>query len=129
MSELPEELKYTSSHEWVRVEGDTVTIGITDHAQSQLGDIVFVELPEEGEQFSKGDECGVIESVKTASDIYAPISGEITAVNNDLEDSPAIVNNSPYADGWLFQFKNVDTEMLSDLLSAQEYADVIAEEA
>ena len=129
MSEIPEELKYTKSHEWLRIENDLVTVGITQHAQEQLGDIVFVELPEEGDNLSTGDECGVIESVKTASDVYAPVNGEVVAINAELEDSPGTVNQSPYGDGWLFQLKNGDAKDISELLSAEEYAEMIAEEA
>jgi len=128
MSEIPEELKYSKSHEWVRQDGDVVTIGITQHAQQLLGDIVFVELPEEGEELSQGDEFGVIESVKAASDVYAPVSGEVVGVNLELEDSPALVNQSPYGDGWLLQIKVNSESQLSELLSAQEYEQFAAEE-
>jgi glycine cleavage system H protein len=123
MSNIPAELKYVSSHEWVRVEGDgTVTIGITEHAQELLGDMVFVELPEVGESVSTGDDVAVAESVKAASDIYAPVSGEVVAVNEDLDDSPELVNSDAYGDGWMFKIKIEDEAELDALLSAEAYA-------
>ena len=103
MSEVQSDLLYRESHEWVRDEGDgTVVVGISDHAQAALGDIVFIELPEVGAVFGQGDACAVVESVKAASDAYAPVSGEVTEVNADLEDTPEMVNNDPYGDGWMF---------------------------
>lgn len=129
MSDIPEDLKYTKSHEWVRKEGDSYTIGITHHAQHLLGDIVFVELPEVGETVTQGEEFGVVESVKAASDIYAPVSGEVSSSNMDLEDSPALVNKSPYDDGWLIQLNQVDLAEIDELMTAQEYADFVSEEA
>ncbi|WP_347332879.1 glycine cleavage system protein GcvH [Marinimicrobium locisalis] len=129
MSEIRNELKYLPSHEWARVEGDgTVTIGISDHAQDSLGDVVFVELPEVGSSVSKGEEAGVVESVKAASDIYSPISGEVIAINEALEDSPETVNESPYDDGWFFKVKPEDTNELNDALDAEGYRNVAENE-
>ena len=121
MSEIPLELKYTKSHEWVRSEEDgSVTIGISDHAQELLGDLVFVELPEVGTDFVAGDECCVVESVKAASDVYMPISGEIIEVNEALTDEPEIINTSPYDSGWLFKVKPSANE-IDDLMDADAY--------
>lgn len=129
MSNVPGELKYVSSHEWIRVEGDgTVTIGVTDHAQEALGDVVFVELPDIDAEVSAGDDAGVVESVKAASDIYAPVSGVVVAVNEDLEDAPEMVNSDPYGDGWFFKLKLTDESELDDLLSADEYTAACEEE-
>lgn len=129
MSQTPSELKYASSHEWARLEEDgTVTIGITDHAQEALGDVVFVELPEVGGRLAVGDEAGVVESVKAASDIYAPVSGEVIAINEVLEDEPETVNADPYNDGWFYRIQPDDTEELGNLLSAEDYAEHCAEE-
>ena len=122
MSNTPAELKYAASHEWARLEGDVVTVGITDHAQDALGDLVYVELPTVGDQVSAGDEAGVVESVKAASDIYAPVSGEIIAVNESLADTPETVNSEPYEGGWLCKIKASDVSELDKLLSADEYA-------
>lgn len=122
MSQLPAELKYAASHEWARLDGDVVTVGITDHAQDALGDLVFVELPSVGDVVSAGQEAGVVESVKAASDIYAPVSGEIIAINEALVDAPEIVNTEPYAGGWLYQIKISDAAELDELLSAEAYA-------
>jgi glycine cleavage system H protein len=122
MSQSPAELRYVSSHEWVRVEEDgTATIGITNHAQEALGDVVFVELPEVGAQLGAGDEAGVVESVKAASDIYAPIGGEIIAINENLEDNPDVVNEDPYGDGWFFKMRLDDAASVDDLLTAEQY--------
>ena len=122
MSQTPSELKYVSTHEWARLEEDgTVTVGITDHAQDALGDVVFVELPDVGVSLDAGDEAGVVESVKAASDIYAPLGGEVTAVNERLEDEPEVVNADPYNDGWFYQLKPVDAQDLDQLLSAEDY--------
>jgi glycine cleavage system H protein len=122
MSEVVSGLKYITSHEWIRVEEDgTCTVGITDHAQEALGDVVFVELPEVGAELGAGDDAGVVESVKAASDIYSPLSGEIIAVNGELEDSPETANSSPYGDGWFFQIKLSDPAELDDLLDADAY--------
>ncbi len=129
MSQTPSELKYASSHEWARLEEDgTVTVGITDHAQHALGDVVFVELPEPGSTLAAGDEAGVVESVKAASDIYAPVGGEVVAVNEQLEDEPETVNSDPYNDGWFFKLSGVDTSELEQLLSAQEYQEACEED-
>ena len=122
MSNTPSELKYASSHEWARLEEDgTVTVGITDHAQNSLGDVVFVELPEEGSEYGAGEEAAVVESVKAASDIYAPIAGEVIAVNDALEESPETVNEYPYSDGWFFRLQPSDVSELENLLSAEDY--------
>lgn len=122
MSELPTELKYAASHEWARLDGDVVTVGITDHAQDALGDLVFVELPSVGDVVSAGQEAGVVESVKAASDIYAPVSGEIVAINEALVDAPEMVNTEPYTGGWLYQIKVRDAAELNELLDAEAYA-------
>lgn len=128
MSNVPSELKYRDSHEWVRKEGDgTFTVGITEHAQELLGDMVFVDLPEVGATFAAGDDCAVAESVKAASDIYAPLSGEIVAVNDQLGDSPELVNSAPYADGWLFRIKASDESELDAMLDADAYKAAIDE--
>ena len=127
MSEIPLELKYTKSHEWVRSEEDgSVTIGISDHAQELLGDLVFVELPEVGTEMSAEDAACVVESVKAASDVYMPISGEIVEVNEELADEPEIINSSPYDSGWLFKVRP-SAEELDDLMDADAYQDEIAE--
>ncbi len=122
MSEVRGELKYLSSHEWARVEEDgTVTVGISDHAQASLGDVVYVESPEVGSDVSAGDQAGVVESVKAASDIYSPVSGEVIAINDQLEDEPETVNSSPYDDGWFFKVKPTDIAELDDALDADAY--------
>jgi glycine cleavage system H protein len=124
MSEIPGELKFLSSHEWARIEDDgTVTVGISDHAQDLLGDIVFVELPEVGKIVAAEGEAAIVESVKAASDVYSPLSGEIIAVNDSLETSPEIINDSPYDDGWFFKIKPDNLDELADLLDAESYAD------
>lgn len=129
MSEIRKELKYMPSHEWARVEEDgTVTIGITDHAQDSLGDVVYVETPEVGDTVSVGEEAGVVESVKAASDIYAPVSGEVIAVNESLEDEPEQVNESPFDDGWFFKVKPNDLSELDDALDAAGYQNAIEAE-
>lgn len=122
MSNIPADLKYASTHEWVRDEGDgTFTVGISEHAQELLGDMVFVELPDVGDKVATGDDIAVAESVKAASDIYAPMTGEVVAVNEDLEDAPETVNNDPYGDGWLFRIKADDSGELDNLLDANTY--------
>ena len=121
MSKIPSDLKYAKSHEWVRVSGDVATIGITDHAQHELTDIVFVELPESGKQIKAGDDCAVVESVKTASDIYSPVSGEVTEVNRAVVDDPALVNSDPYGDGWFYKLKLSNPTELSGLMSPAQY--------
>jgi glycine cleavage system H protein len=129
MSNIPSELKYATSHEWVRNEGDgVVTVGITEHAQGLLGDMVFVELPEVGDTVSTGDDVAVAESVKAASDIYAPVTGEVIEVNEDLEDSPELVNSDAFGDGWLFKLKIEDEGELESLLDAEGYANSIDED-
>ena len=129
MSNVPSELKIASSHEWARLEEDgTVTVGITDHAQEALGDVVFVELPEMGEIVAAGVEAGVVESVKAASDIYAPVGGEVIAVNEQLEDEPETVNSDPYNDGWFYKLQPSDTTELDALLSPDDYQAKCAEE-
>src|SRR5512138_2808728 len=105
MANIPADLKYAKSHEWLRVAGELATVGITDHAQHELTDVVFVELPEQGKKVKAGEACAVVESVKTASDIYSPIGGEIVEVNKALAENPALVNSEPYANGWLFRLK------------------------
>ena len=122
MSESPENLKYLSSHEWVKLEDDgTVTVGISDHAQDLLGDIVFVELPEVGQKLGAEEEAAVVESVKAASDIFSPIDGKVTEINEKLLDEPDLVNVSPYEDGWFFKMQPDDLESLKSLLSSEEY--------
>ncbi len=129
MSNIPSELKYATSHEWVRNEGDgIVTVGISEHAQDLLGDMVFVELPDVGDNISTGDDVAVAESVKAASDIYAPISGEVIEINEDLEDSPELVNADAFGDGWLFKVKLDDASELENLLDAEGYKDSIDED-
>ena len=123
---IPSELKYTKDHEWVRVEGDTLVVGITQHAQDQLGDVVFVELPEVGATFEAGDTFGTVESVKAVSDLYAPVTGEITEVNSSLEDSPESVNGGPYEAGWMIKVKPSDSAQVDALLDAEAYAALIA---
>ena len=129
MSQTPSELRYASSHEWARLEEDgTVTIGITDHAQEALGDVVFVELPDVGTVLAAADDAGVVESVKAASDIYAPISGEVIALNERLEDEPEAVNSDAYNDGWFFKLQPADTSELEAMLSAEEYQQLCEDE-
>ena len=122
MNDISDNLKFLDSHEWARVEDDgSVTVGISDHAQDLLGDIVFVELPELGSTFNQGEEVAVIESVKAASEVYCPVGGEILEVNYDLEDSPEIINSSPYGKGWFFKIKPLDITELDNLISLEEY--------
>lgn len=126
MSNIPADLRYASSHEWARQEADgTITVGITDHAQDLLGDVVFVELPEVGRQVNAGEECAVVESVKAASDIYAPVSGEVVAINDALGDSPDLVNGEPYAGAWFFRIKPSDASELDKLMDADAYGSSI----
>ena len=125
MSENPEELKYVETHEWVREDDDgTVIVGITDYAQGALGDVVYVELPEVDSEVEMGDEVAVVESVKAASDIYAPLSGTITEVNESLEGNPELVNTDPYRDGWFFRLKLRDVEELSSLMDSESYSEL-----
>jgi glycine cleavage system H protein len=123
---IPEDLQYTKSHEWVRIEGDTATIGITDHAQDELGDVVFVELPEEGATFDAGESFGTVESVKAVSDLYTPVGGEVVEVNSALEDAPENINEDPYGEGWIVKLRTTDE---ADLLSPEEYEKVVEEES
>ena len=123
---VPEDLQYTKSHEWVRFEDGTVTIGITDHAQEELGDVVFVELPEEGDTIEAGDSFGTVESVKAVSDVYAPVGGEVVEVNSSLEDAPEKINDDPYGEGWIVK---LSTSEEADLLSPEEYEKVVEEES
>ena len=128
MSEIPSDLRYRESHEWVRVEDDgTVVVGISDHAQGELGDMVFVELPEPGMSYDQGEACAVIESVKAASDIYAPLAGEVIQPNGELEDSPELVNSDPYGDGWLFKLIPSDASQIEGLMDAEAYAKLLEE--
>jgi glycine cleavage system H protein len=130
MSNTPDDLRYTKSHEWVRRLPDgTLEVGITDHAQDLLGDIVFIELPEEGASVQQGKECAVIESVKAASDIYAPLDGEVVSVNGALVDAPETVNSDPYADGWMFRIKPAEEGAFEALLDSAAYQEVIVAEA
>ncbi|MDO6683859.1 MULTISPECIES: glycine cleavage system protein GcvH [unclassified Agarivorans] len=129
MATIPAELRYASTHEWVRSEGDGVyTVGISEHAQELLGDMVFIDLPDVGDDIDAGDDCAVAESVKAASDIYAPVSGEVVEINEDLEDSPELVNSDAYGDGWMFKVKVSDEAELENLLSAEDYAATIEED-
>src|SRR5262245_35972299 len=130
MSSIPADLKYLDSHEWVRLESDgSVTIGISDHAQGALGDLVFVEVPEVGKALKKGNAAAVVESVKAASDVYSPISGEVVAANESLGSAPELVNQDPYGQGWLFKIKPTNKEELAQLLDAKAYEQVVASEA
>lgn len=129
MSEIRSELKYLSSHEWARVEEDgTVTIGITDYAQDSLGDVVYVECPEVGSSVSLGEQAAVVESVKAASDIYSPISGEVIAINEELEETPELVNESPFDDGWFFKVKPTEIEELNNALDSEAYENSLEDE-
>jgi glycine cleavage system H protein len=122
---VPGELQYTKTHEWMRLENDIATVGITEHAQDELGDVVFVELPETGASFDAGDSFGTIESVKAVSDLYAPVGGEVVEVNESLNDSPEKVNEDPYGDGWIIKLRSSGE---GDLLSAEEYEQLLEEE-
>jgi glycine cleavage system H protein len=128
MSDIPADLHYTESHEWVRDNGDgTVTVGITEHAQDALGDLVFVEVPEVGKSFAAKDACAVVESVKAASDIYAPVAGEVVAVNEALDGTPETINSDPYGEGWIFQLKLSGDDPTEGLLDADGYQKVLDE--
>jgi glycine cleavage system H protein len=130
MSNTPDDLKYTKDHEWVRDNGNgTVTVGITDHAQELLGDLVFVDLPEAGNELSAGVECAVVESVKAASDVYSPLTGEVTEVNAALGDSPEIINSDPYGEGWIYRMRLADPADLDELLDAAAYDELVAAES
>ncbi len=129
MSNVPQELRYTQSHEWISLNDDgSVTVGITDHAQHLLGDLVFVELPEIGDTYAEGNDCAVVESVKAASDIYCPLDGEIIAHNEALSDTPELINQDPYGDGWIFKLKPDDSGAYDALMDADAYSELIAEE-
>ena len=129
MSEAPEDLKYSKSHEWVRDNGDgTVTVGITDHAQEQLGDLVYVEVPEAGRELEAGDPCAVVESVKAASDVYAPVAGKVVEGNEALADAPEKVNQDPYGEGWLLKLEPSDATALEELMDAEAYQAFVAAE-
>jgi glycine cleavage system H protein len=124
--DTPSDLRYLDTHEWVRVTDGTARIGISDFAQDELGDVVFVDLPAEGEEVSAGDSFGVVESIKAVSDLYAPVSGTVTAVNGDLETAPELLNEDPYGEGWLLELAIADESELDDLLDADAYGDQIA---
>lgn len=125
MSEIPAELLYRESHEWVRYDDDgTAIVGISDHAQAQLGDMVYIEVPEPGMSYEQGDACAVVESVKAASDVYAPLTGEVIETNSALEDQPELVNTDPYGDGWLFRMQLSDLSELDGLLDPKAYAEL-----
>ncbi|EHY92059.1 MULTISPECIES: glycine cleavage system protein GcvH [Staphylococcus] len=124
---VPSELKYSKEHEWVKVEGNTVTIGITEYAQGELGDIVFVELPEVDDEINEGDTFGSVESVKTVSELYAPVSGKVLESNEELEDSPEFVNESPYEKAWMVKVELSDESQLDELMSAEQYSEMIGE--
>jgi glycine cleavage system H protein len=126
--EFPEGLFYSKEHEWVLVEGDTATIGITEFAQEELGDVVYVELPEVGEKIVKDDPFGAVESVKAVSDVYAPVSGTVLEINDVLPDSPETINDDPYGDGWMIRVEMNDKDDLKDLMSAEEYAEYVAQQ-
>lgn len=125
---VPQDLFYTKTHEWVSLDDGIATIGITDFAQSQLSDLTFVELPEVGTEFEAGDEAAVVESVKAAADVYAPISGEVVEVNSDLEDSPDLINKDAFGDGWLFKLRVVDESDVDSLLDPESYEDLCPED-
>ena len=130
MSNIPEDLKYTKTHEWVKQEADgSLTVGISDHAQGLLGDMVFIELPDAGNEYTTGDDCAVVESVKAASDVYCPVAGEITEVNEAVIETPEIVNQDPYGDGWLFKLTPADAGEIEDLMNAESYLEFTEEES
>ena len=127
MNEMPGDLKFLDSHEWIKVDDNTAIVGISDHAQNELGEVVFVELPAIGDEFVSGDEAAVVESVKAASEVYTPISGEVIEVNEALEENPELVNTSPYEDGWFFKLKVSDENLVSidSLMTAEEYSSML----
>lgn len=128
MIEIPEDLRYTDEHEWARIEEELVVIGITDYAQDALGEIVYIELPSEGDEITKGDSFGGVESTKSVSDLYAPVSGEVVEVNESLLDSPEAINEDPYGDGWLIKVKLHDSDELDDLMDSEQYSEFIEKE-
>ncbi len=123
---IPQNLLYTKEHEWIKVDGDTAYVGITDYAQSELGDIVFVELPSENDDFEKNDVFGTIEAVKTLADLFLPVSGQIIEVNNKVEDEPELINSQPYDDGWLVKISITNADELKDILKADDYKEMIS---
>ncbi len=125
MIEIPEELKYTDEHEWAKIEDELVVIGITDYAQDALGEIVYIELPSEGDEITKGDSFGGVESTKSVSDLYAPVSGEVVEVNESLLDSPETINEDPYGDGWLIKVRVHDSDEFDDLMDSEQYSKFI----
>lgn len=125
---VPGELKYTKEHEWVKVDGQTATIGITDYAQGELGDVVFVELPDIGSEVSQGDTFGTIEAVKAVSELYSPVNGKVTEVNTALDDDPMVVNRDPYGDGWMMKVELTDTAQLEQLLAPDGYKELLSQE-
>ena len=127
--DLPENCRYTQDHEWVRAEGDKVRVGISDYAQDQLDDVVFVELPQVGDTFEKGEEFGTVESVKAVSELYMPVGGEIIAINSILEDSPQLVNESPYGEGWMIDVRPTDPTEMDALLTRQAYLEMLGKES
>lgn len=129
MFSFPRDLKYTKTHEWARREGNKIVVGITEYAQKELSDVVFVELPKVGQDVKKGRPCAVVESVKAAFDIYSPVSGRVAAVNTELETNPSLINTSPYTDGWFFEVESSDAPEWSDLLDAEKYEGLIHENA
>jgi glycine cleavage system H protein len=122
---VPDELKYTEEHEWIRVEGDEIVVGVTEFAQGELGDVVFIEIETEGETLEKGDTFGTIEAVKTVSDLYMPVDGEVIKVNTDLEDNPELVNSNPFGEGWMIRIKLSDPSQLDELITAETYRSMI----
>jgi len=128
MSDYPKDLKYTNDHEWVRIDGDVATVGITSFAAKQLGDVVMVELPEEGEKVTRGDSFGTVESVKAVSELYAPLSGTVSRVNTPLNDSPEYINDDPFDEGWMIEIELSDPDEIEELMDASAYADFIAEQ-
>ncbi len=125
---FPDELKYTKEHEWALVVGNTATIGITDYAQERLGDVVYIELPDEGDEMAKDEQFGTIESVKTVSDLFSPLGGEVMEVNDQLEDRPELVNEDPYGDGWMIRIQIADLKELTTLISAEDYGNYVEKE-
>jgi glycine cleavage system H protein len=128
MNDVPDDMFYTESHEWVKMDDGIATIGISDHAQGQLGDVVYVDLPQVGAAFSAGDPCAVVESVKAASDIYSPISGEVVEINEQLEGAPETINDDAYGEGWLFRLKADDASEVDGLMTAQTYVEINSED-
>ena len=123
--DLPQNLKYTKEHEWVKIDGDLLIVGITDHAQSELGDIIFIEFPDLSQMISKDDSFGTIEAVKTVADLFAPVSGKIIEINQDLEDNPELVNSDPYGEGWIVKITDFDKSQLDALLDSNNYKEII----